>query len=46
MFDFQRAVIEGGFLRREGFLFFVFFFFLAPHLWHIEVPRLGVKLEL
>ena len=23
-----------------------FFFFLAPPLWHMEVPRLGVKLEL
>ena len=24
----------------------IFFFFLQPHLWHTEVPRLGVKLEL
>ena len=23
-----------------------FFFFLGPHLWHMEVPRLGVELEL
>ena len=23
-----------------------FFFFLWPHLWHLEVPRLGVKMEL
>ena len=23
-----------------------FFFFLGPHLQHMEVPRLGVKLEL
>ena len=23
-----------------------FFFFLWPHLWHVEVPRLGVELEL
>ena len=22
------------------------FIFLGPHLWHIEVPRLGVQLEL
>ena len=22
------------------------FFFLGPHLWHMEVPRLGVELEL
>ena len=27
-------------------LFFPFFFFLGLHLWHIEVPWLGVKLEL
>ena len=23
-----------------------FFFFLWLHLWHLEVPRLGIKLEL
>ena len=27
-------------------LFFFFFFFLGPHLWHMEVPKLGVELEL
>ena len=27
------------------FLMF-FFFFLGPHLWHMEVPGLGIKLEL
>ena len=44
--------------RRElSFLFFIyfpflfyflfsFFIFLGSHLWHMEVPRLGVKLEL
>ena len=26
--------------------FFLFFVFSGPHLWHMEVPRLGVKLEL
>ena len=26
--------------------FFFFFFFLGPLLWHMEVPRLGVKSEL
>ena len=26
--------------------FFLFFCFLEPHLWHMEIPRLGVKLEL
>ena len=25
---------------------FFFFFFLGPHQWHMEVPRLGVKSEL
>ena len=26
--------------------FFFFFFLLGPHLWHMEVPRLGAKSEL
>ena len=26
--------------------FFLSFCFLAPHLWHMDVPRLGVELEL
>ena len=25
----------------KNFFFFVFFSFLGPHLWHVEVPRLG-----
>ena len=28
------------------FIFFIFFFFLRLYLWHMEVPRLGVKSEL
>ena len=28
------------------FFFVVFLPFLGPHLWHMEVPRLGVELEL
>jgi len=28
------------------YLFFVFLPFLGPHPWHMEVPRLGVELEL
>ena len=28
------------------FLFLIFFFILWPHLHHMEIPRLGVKLEL
>ena len=33
---------------RKGIFFFFFFFFvfLGPHLWHMEVPRPGVKSEL
>ena len=26
--------------------FFPFFFFLRPHPWHMEVPRLGIKSEM
>ena len=29
-----------------SFLFFFFFVFSGPHLWHMEVHRLGVELEL
>ena len=29
-----------------NFFFFFFFCFLGPHLWHMEVSRLGVELEL
>ena len=28
------------------FFFLTFLFFLGLHLWHVEVPRLGVKSEL
>ena len=28
------------------FFFFLSFVFLRPHLWHMDVPRLGIKLEL
>ena len=27
-------------------IFRIFFFFLWEHMWHMEVPRLGIKLEL
>ena len=35
-------------LRGKGrvLIFFYPFFFLGPHLWHMEVPRLGVKSKL
>jgi len=26
--------------------YYINFFILGPHLWHMEVPRLGVKLDL
>ena len=29
-----------------GFFVFLFLVFLGPHPWHVEVPRLGVELEL
>ena len=28
------------------YLFYFIFVFLGPHLYHMEVPRLGVQLEL
>ena len=28
------------------FFFILFFYFLQPHLWHVEVPRLKVESEL
>ena len=28
------------------FLLFIYFVFLGLHLWHMEVPRLGVQSEL
>ena len=31
--------------RHFFILFFCLFVFLALHLWHLEVPRLGVELE-
>ena len=27
-------------------MIYIFFFLLWPHLWHMEVPRQGVELEL
>ena len=38
-----------SFLCFSSFLFFsfiFFFFFLGPHLQHMEIPRLGVEIEL
>ena len=33
-------------LYQQFFFFSFLFFFLGPHLWHMEVPWLGVELEL
>ena len=46
----QEAVIVFQ-LRQDGnfsFLFFIYLFclFLGPHLGHMEIPRLGIELEL
>ena len=32
--------------KRGFFGLFLFFCFLGLHLWHMEIPRLGVELEL
>ena len=39
---------KSGFLCKSDnwFVFFCFFCFLRPNLWHMEVPRLGVESEL
>ena len=34
-----------GFLLHSHFWFFSFFLFLGPHPWHMEVPRLWVRME-
>ena len=34
------------FCSQVNLFFFFFFVFLGPHLWHMEVPRLGVESEL
>ena len=38
--------LQGFFPSRQQVFLFVCFVFLGPHLWHMEVPRLGVKWEL
>ena len=39
-----RNYLELG--SQEKIKLFFFFVLLGPHLWHMEVPRLGVELEL
>ena len=33
-------------MEKLGFFIFLFFVFLGPHLWYMELPRLGVESEL
>ena len=35
-----------GLFIHLSMIIYLFIFFLWPHLWHMEVPRLGVELEL
>ena len=51
IFDSSMSNRENNYFPHEGFsdfffFFFFFFVFLGPCLRHMEVPRLGVKLEL
>ena len=40
------SVLSSPFFFFNDFIYLDFFFFLGPHLWHMEVPRLAVKSEL
>ena len=42
--DIQGKVID--LVQPKEVVFLFFFCFLGPHLLHMEVPRLGVELEL
>ena len=48
MLALSLQIVEGGcFCLFVCFVsFFFFFVFLGPNPWHMEVPRLGVELEL
>ena len=39
-------VLRTAFLWGFIYFYFLFFVFLGPHSHHVEVPRLGVELEL
>ena len=41
---FLELIMQHGRLKKAHPLLFVVF--LGPHPWHLEVPRLGVELEL
>ena len=38
--------MSASFPKIKVFLFFFFLVFLGPHLWHMDVSRLGVELGL
>ena len=42
----KKLVFHFFFFFPVFFFFFSFLVFLGPHLWHMGVPRLGVKSEL
>ena len=42
---FQPKQLKPNLLGINSFFFFFFFCLLGLHLWHMEVPRLWVKLE-
>ena len=42
----RRVNLKSLITRKHFFLFSLLFFFLELHLWHVEVPRLGVKSQL
>ena len=46
MRDFRLVLFCFLIISKSLFCFFVFFCLLGSHPWHMEVPRLGVELEL
>ena len=46
MAEGARELSKASFIYLFIYFFFFLFWFLGPHPWHMEVPRLGVELEL
>ena len=48
IFSFLESVFKAEEFYFAVFFYFLFFIFcfLGPHLWHVEVPKLGVRFEL
>ena len=44
--DTERVIDLNWSWGSQGDSNYYFFFFLGPHLWHMEVPGLGVRSEL